>query len=85
MKFEEQLGEMMDLLNRGLSLAMRLNPQPDRIIALRTAIGGLSDLSAYANNVTPSGGTESLPVVDYAAERRAANERQDEMRRRGLV
>jgi hypothetical protein len=36
-------------------LAQKLDASQDRIIAMRTAIGGLSDPSAYANNVKPSG------------------------------
>lgn len=81
---KQQLDEMRDLFNKGLDIARKLNAPEDRIVAMHTAIGGLTDLAAYENNVKPSGVPESLPVVDYEAVRRAANERHDELRRRGL-
>jgi hypothetical protein len=54
-ELRKQLDEMVDLFNQGLAIAQKLDPPQDRIIAMRTAIGGLSDPSAYANNVKPSG------------------------------
>jgi hypothetical protein len=51
---------------------------------MHTAIGGLVNRAAYENNVKPSGVPESLPTVDYEADRQKTNERDDELRRRGL-
>ncbi len=75
---------MRHLFNQGLDIARELNAPEDLIVAMHAAIGGLTNLAAYENNVKPSGVPESLPVVDYEAERRATNERHDELRRRGL-
>ena len=80
----EQLKEMVALFHQGLDIAKRLNAPEDRIAAMHAAIGGLTDPTNYVNNVKPSGGSESLPGVDYELERRVLIDRQDELWRRGL-
>ena len=54
-ELRKQLDEMVDLFNQGLAIAQKLDAPQDRIIAMRTAIGGLSNPQAYLNNVKPSG------------------------------
>ena len=64
---KQQLDEMRDLFNKGLDIARKLNAPEDRIVAMHTAIGGLTDLAAYENNVKPRRFSAS---TTYAAARR---------------
>lgn len=54
-EIKQKLDEMRDLFNKGLGIARMLNAPEDRIVAMHTAIGGLTDRAAYENNVKPSG------------------------------
>jgi len=52
---KKKLDEMRDLFNQGLAIARELNAPMDRLQAMTTAIGGISDPQQYVNNIKPSG------------------------------
>jgi len=52
----KKVEQMRGHFNAGLNIAKELNARPDAIQLLHTAIGGVTSLADYDNNVKPSQG-----------------------------